>query len=981
MDITAAKKYGRLARSGGRVIALLFIFTSAAHGQNPASLLDSAANLLNLGHCDSAQSLLETVSRESRQDDTVRAETLFLQGRLCVCRKNYRAADSLYVLSQDLYAAARGGGSENVRRVFNSRLFIYYWTAQLDRSLALTDSFLTANEKEPLSAAYAETLYRRAEALYHTGRLGESESAFIKALTAIAETETLVSGSYINCSYLLANFYTEQGRYEKAREVLLRAIAPNKSIHIFMLKTQLGELHQGLGQFREAEAVYLEVLEDLARAGLDQSNEAITTLRDLAVLYEQTGRLNEAEKYLELARSIHENSKSHIPIEEARSLRNLSSIRQKQGRLREADSLCALALTLMRTKFEDSHYLSVRTLARIGVLRHLQGRSGEAVTFLERAAAFSRSPDFPDVLRRPNYLFHLGDSYRALGRNADAARVILEALQLRTNILKMIFPSLNEREKRIFYNTIRGSYEYLNSFVMDMQGSSPGLIGAMYDNLLATKSVVFKYTKNLTEQIRSTGDTALLSDYDAWLRMKNRIARLHHLASDMRELRELDSLSKAAGDTERRLTAASADFAEAYRNREASWRDVRSRLQKNEAAVEIVRFHTYVNGRTDSVCYAALIVDRHAVNQPRLVLIPGGRYLETDAFREYMLAVSADFDGSDTLPRLPASQRRALLKKLYRLYWAPVQAELRGARTVWLSADGVYHRLNLDPLQASDTKTLFDLLDLRLITSTRDIGAGQNNGQKTVPPRGALLLGAPAADTPTLPPRNKNGFVHRNNTLTASDLQSAREEILQIERLMQKHGWSPRALLGDSAREIEVTSIRETPGILHFATHGIFKMDTSEAADLFELRPAAERSLISPYLNSGLLLASPPETARNIDPAEEDGLLTAYEVLHSRLTGAELAVLSACGSGKGIIYDGEGVQGLQRAFILAGVRRVMMSLWNVDDAITREFMTLFYSRALIGRDYRRAYRKAVAELRKTKPYLLPCDWAGFVMVE
>ncbi len=111
--------------------------------------------------------------------------------------------------------------------------------------------------------------------------------------------------------------------------------------------------------------------------------------------------------------------------------------------------------------------------------------------------------------------------------------------------------------------------------------------------------------------------------------------------------------------------------------------------------------------------------------------------------------------------------------------------------------------------------------------------------------------------------------------------------------------------------------------ILHFATHG--SLD-------------AEQPLLS-----ALVLAQRDERGREID-----GLLRAHEI-YGRELAAELVVLAACETGLGQERAGEGlISGLPRAFLAAGARRVLVSLWKVGDRDSRDLMKAFY-RGLVGR--------------------------------
>jgi CHAT domain-containing protein len=145
------------------------------------------------------------------------------------------------------------------------------------------------------------------------------------------------------------------------------------------------------------------------------------------------------------------------------------------------------------------------------------------------------------------------------------------------------------------------------------------------------------------------------------------------------------------------------------------------------------------------------------------------------------------------------------------------------------------------------------------------------------------------------------------------------------------------------------------PRLLHLATHGFFAKDPERLAPSPTRLADPLSRLADPLLRSGLALAG----ANLAQPSEgdDDGELTALEVTSLDLDGTELVVLSACETGVGDVRRGEGVFGLQRAFMLAGARALVMSLWKVDDAATSALMSAYYARLSRGEGRAEALRQ------------------------
>jgi CHAT domain-containing protein len=185
------------------------------------------------------------------------------------------------------------------------------------------------------------------------------------------------------------------------------------------------------------------------------------------------------------------------------------------------------------------------------------------------------------------------------------------------------------------------------------------------------------------------------------------------------------------------------------------------------------------------------------------------------------------------------------------------------------------------------------------------------------------------------------------------DLEDLPESGPEADAIAKTFGDRARILKADQATRPELLKHIASARFLHFATHG-------------EVNP--RRPLFS---------------ALAVTPTDEkdDGRLYAHDVMNLELT-AELAVLSACDSGRGREYRGEGTVGLAWAFFVAGTPAVVVSQWKVSDVATADLMREFYTRLRAGTDPSKAeaLRQASLTLLKGKKTNHPMFWAPFVLI-
>ncbi|HET9232695.1 MAG TPA: CHAT domain-containing protein, partial [Candidatus Eisenbacteria bacterium] len=350
-------------------------------------------------------------------------------------------------------------------------------------------------------------------------------------------------------------------------------------------------------------------------------------------------------------------------------------------------------------------------------------------------------------------------------------------------------------------------------------------------------------------------------------------------------------------------------------------------------------------------------------------------------------------------------------KRVRSLVFDPVRTHLGRVRRVLVVPDGSLYQVNFYALPYGATSYLVESgVVIHELTCERDLvdPSAPSSGE------GALIVGGPDYDwadskgmssedtAPTLRRHDSGSRTSPPASAPCPDLSELRfqrlpgsrreaEEVAAMVRIRSRDASLPgrvMVLTGSNATEEAVK--RTSPGkpLLHFATHGFYLGECRSAPGTTRAfgatvpsrrqRPAFDR----PLLLSGLALAG--ANRRSETPAGgEDGILTAEEIACMNLTATGWAVLSGCETGLGGQQRNEGIVGLRRAFRIAGVRTLILSLWPVEDQAARVWMrSLYEARWIGGRDTAEAVRDAslqvLRELRAQKRSTHPWYWASFV---
>lgn len=305
---------------------------------------------------------------------------------------------------------------------------------------------------------------------------------------------------------------------------------------------------------------------------------------------------------------------------------------------------------------------------------------------------------------------------------------------------------------------------------------------------------------------------------------------------------------------------------------------------------------------------------------------------------------------------------------LYNELLKPAEALLKGKRRIVIAPDGALNYLPFESLLTANTgapqidfsKLSYLALDydIQYIPSISVLAVMTQNvlAVDGVHRKELIAFADPLAGSPSTTGRNRSAAsdkTFRDWSTSWPELPYARAEVEEISKLYPKD--EVKVLVGKDASEANVKGLKlDEYRIVHFASHGWIDEDHPQFSAL--------------VLNGS-------EAAGG-----EDGFLTMREVFELKLN-ADLVVLSACKSGLGQQIRGEGVAGLSRAFFCAGTSSVLVSLWNVSDRSTADFMTNFYKGLRQdGFNKATAVREARLKMIRSKNYSHPYYWAPFILV-
>jgi len=828
------------------------------------------------------------------------------------------------------------------------------------------------------------------------GRFGKAETYFLRALSIY---ESKLGKDHPRTATALQNLglvcvaYGQHGRAEKlyrqALEIRTKRLGADHPL-VGDVLNNLGNLAMELGKMDEAAVYHLNALRLREKKLSPDHPEIAQSLGNLAIVLNWLGKHDDAEQLYLRDLKITESVRGPEHPCVALVLNNLANHYADLQQYAKAQAHFERALKIYEKAFGPAHPDYALALANLASTYREQGQFDKSGELFARALAIKKARPGYTYIDIDSILFGLALVQESLGRTADTLQILDEQRRMARQFMAQVLPLLSPREQM---SLLRKREERDMALALSLplrHAKNQKVLAHSVEWLLNGKGLGLEAIAELSLSVRA-GNSASPTRAEL-LGVRRELAR-------MALTRPLPGLEKdyqdrltLLGKRERELTQQLAADKQVTDTPWHTLAELRQSLTETSVFVQIARFMPRkLDGKPEEwkfqpARYVAWIVPKSGdVQLVDLDL--------ADKIDGVIRSVRTHLDkasGVILAKGEPEAEKvlRTELKALSDLVLAPLRFHLDSATEWIISPDGQLWLVPWAALPLDDKTYAVEKHALRFVVSGRDLMSGPPPVQ--VSPKAPVLFADPDFDALLDAP--VKGQAPLSGDFKLGKVQrlpgSAAEAEAIAEHLKPLAEAPARVLMGKQAVVAAFHKVRQ-PKYLVFSTHGFFLPDQESSLSDRDrvIRAVANDPKIAngtedPWLRCGLLLAG-CNHAHHARPGSDTGVLTGREILSADLRGTELVVLSACDTGVGDVRVGEGVAGLREAFLLAGARSVLASLWQVPDRDTSLLMIRFFAHLARNKTPSEALRLAQQEMLRIRQEQQgaahPHFWAAFTV--
>ena len=483
-----------------------------------------------------------------------------------------------------------------------------------------------------------------------------------------------------------------------------------------------------------------------------------------------------------------------------------------------------------------------------------------------------------------------------------------------------------------------------------------------YNSALVSKELLLNTTKDIETIAASTDDNNVRTLYYKLLRVRKEL-------NDAEDSVIIGELNKEQENTEKKLIESISSLVKYTSYLRLDWKSIKHSLQNHQVAVEFVSIDgSVLHNNEVSESYGAVLLKKDWEN-PRFVVLSD----KVDVDKLSNRIVEAFNNGNG----LKGAQWNYVGKQLFKRIWEPLTAYMDPGDTIYFAPIGLLSLVPLEALPNSEGIAIDDIFVIHRVSSTRDLCKPERpKNIDNVVLFGGLTYTA-IQDTATI-----NNFGKSRKGW--QELPATADEVENITYKLKEYGIKTETFENTKGTEVAFRGLTGSQiDIIHIATHGFYFNDKESNMLQFlrsiDIKPRQDNHA-SPLQRTGLMLSGGQAAWLGLrkQKRDTDGILLSSEIASLDLHNVGMVVLSACQTGLGDISE-DGVVGLQRAFKMAGVQTLIMTLWKVDDKATSYMMVNFYNQLLSGKDKHDAFR--IAKKMVKDKFKDPFYWAPFIMLD
>lgn len=759
------------------------------------------------------------------------------------------------------------------------------------------------------------------------GQYGIAEQWYLrgKDIAECADTKSVSVNKHLSYSNL-RNLYAAIGRYNDA---LLYA---KKAIEEFQAHTPMGDATYN--------TPYM-ALADIYRQIGDKEN----CYRSLDKLFETVSRITEPKELYHLYTT---RGRCHFAFKDYQSALN---------DYQKADELLA-------AKYPQADGDRITLLALIGGVEHQLGNYAKSEQLYRKYAEYTKALYGEKSLQQINAQIYLANAEGFAGNITNGCNDYAAAEQQLKALMKQRIPYMSSTEREGLWGPLSSLFTMMTPYALEARQMQTAFTKSSYDALVMSKSFLLESERSMYDIIKRNGTTRDMHDYTMLACMKNQVKvweKDYKANAD-----SILNLSRKVTRLENQLANRCKGYSDGTDFMNVDYDAVKQALGPNEVLIDFTDYISQSQGRK----YAAYIINK-VQDYPLLKALFAERQIDSLGIVRPDMYYSEDYS-----------------EDVLKLLWEPLKENVSEGATIYYVPSQLLFQISLESLPLPDGSFLGSHYHFVRLSSAREL-VKMKSERKGYKSNYAVLYGGlqyDLEDSAMVEEAQKydlsnllalRGEIARGDSVF-HDLQGTKEEILKIEDLLKRNKWQVSSYMGKNGTEESFLNMHgKSPKLLHLATHG-FYYTPNRAENIDYLKGYTDAMSLSGLVLSG---GNAAWLGKPLPKGVLGGILSANDIARLDLSNTDMVVLSACQTGQGKATS-EGLYGLQRAFKKAGVGTIIMSLWNVSDKTTSEFMTTFYERLADKKNAwnkRKAFEEAKEIIRQRHPD--PFHWAAFVMLD